>query len=83
MTPDEFHECDAALRNDPRVIEALAQSGVNDPDLVLFDTWAYGDELVPDRYRGRRIAWTDVWLRQLSDSQPVRELALGLHPWST
>ena len=48
MTVDEFHECDAALRRDPRVIEALAQRGITDLDRVLIDTWAYGAHLVPE-----------------------------------
>ena len=75
MTPDEFHECDVALRRDPRIIEALARRGVTDMELVLFDTWAYGAELVPERYRGRRIGWTDVWHRNSPEREPVREHA--------
>src|SRR5829696_10242157 len=46
MTVDEFHECDSALRRDPRVIEALAKRGITDLDRVLIDTWAYGAHLV-------------------------------------
>jgi len=80
MTPDEFHECDTALRNHPRVIEALAQRGVTDMDLVLFDTWAYGAELVPEAYRGRRIAWADVWHRNSPESNPYANMVSGLHP---
>jgi Cu2+-containing amine oxidase len=80
ITPDEFHECDAALRHDPRVIEALNNRGVTDMDLVLFDTWAYGAELVPDRYRGRRIAWVDVWHRSSADANPYASALSGLHP---
>jgi len=80
MTPDEFHECDAALRTEPSVIAALAQRGVTDMNLVLFDTWAYGAELVPERYRGRRIGWTDVWRRTHPKANPYANMLSGLHP---
>ena len=77
MTVDEFHECDAALRRDPRVIEALARRGITDLDLVLIDTWAYGAHLVPggaprrpDRL-GRRVA------PQPGRLQPVRQPGHG------
>jgi primary-amine oxidase len=80
MTPDEFHEVDAVLRHDPRIVQALARRGVTDMDLVLFDTWAYGAELVPDRYRGRRIAWADVWHRNSPTANPYANMLSGLHP---
>jgi len=80
MTPDEFHEVDAMLRHDPRMIEALTNRGVTDMDLVLFDTWAYGAELVPERYRGRRIAWADVWHRNSPEANPYANMLSGLHP---
>ena len=80
MTPDEFHEVDAALRSDPRIAAALTRRGVTDIDLVLFDTWAYGAELVPERYRGRRIAWADVWHRNSPEANPYANMLSGLHP---
>ncbi|HUA04830.1 MAG TPA: primary-amine oxidase [Solirubrobacteraceae bacterium] len=80
MTPDEFHDCDAALRIHPRVIEALNNRGVTDMDLVLFDTWAYGAELVPAAYEGRRIAWADVWHRASPTANPYANMLSGLHP---
>jgi primary-amine oxidase len=80
MTPDEFHECDEALRRHPRLIEALARRGIVDTDLVLFDVWAYGAELVPERYRGRRVAWTDVWHRAAPGANPFANPVGGLHP---
>jgi primary-amine oxidase len=61
FTHDEFYEADAMLRAHPEVVAALARHGIDDPALVLFDTWAYGGALVPERYVGRRIGWTDVW----------------------
>ena len=79
MTVDEFHECDAALRRDPRVIEALARRGITDIDRVLIDTWAYGAHLVPEAHRGGRVGWADVWYRSQEGSSPYANPVTGLH----
>ena len=79
MTVDEFNECDAALRKDPRVIEALAQRGITDLDRVLIDTWAYGAHLVPEQHRGGRIGWADVWYRKSPGASPYANPVTGLH----
>jgi primary-amine oxidase len=79
MTVDEFHECDAALRADPRVAEALARHGVTDMDRVLIDTWAYGAHLLPEAHRGGRIGWADVWHRSQEGSSPYANPVTGLH----
>jgi primary-amine oxidase len=79
MTVDEFHECDAALRRDPRVIEALAARGITDMERVLIDTWAYGAHLVPEAHRGGRIGWADVWYRSREGSSPYANPVSGLH----
>ncbi len=42
------------LRAHPQLLAALAARGLTDPGRVLVDVWAYGAELVPGRYRGRR-----------------------------
>ncbi len=78
FTEDEFHDIDEALRKDPRVIEALRRNGLEDIDLVLLDTWAYGAHLIPERYRGRRVGWTDVWIRDSEDSNPYAHPVSGL-----
>jgi primary-amine oxidase len=79
FTVDEFHDCDEALRKEPRVIAALERYGIRDLDRVLFDTWAYGGLLVPERYRDRRVGWTDVWYRALDGSNPYANPLSGLH----
>jgi primary-amine oxidase len=79
MTLDEFHECDATLRRDPRVIEALARRGITDMDRVLVDTWAYGAHLVPEAHRGGRVGWADVWYRSQAGSSPYANPVTGLH----
>ena len=78
ITVDEYHECDEALRNDPRVAEALAARGITDLDKVLFDIWAYGGSLVADHYRGMRVGWADIWYRDSEESNPYANPVNGL-----
>jgi primary-amine oxidase len=78
FTEDEFYECNQALAREPRVAEALARYGIDDLDLVLFDTWAYGAHLVSEKYRGRRVGWTDVWVRDSESSNPYANPLSGL-----
>jgi primary-amine oxidase len=78
ITADEFHECDVALRSDPRVVQVLADRGITDLDKVLFDVWAYGGSLIADRYRGLRVGWADIWYRDHEDSNPYANPVNGL-----
>jgi len=80
MTVDEWHECDAMLRAHPLVTAALASRGVTDLTRVLADMWAYGAELVPGRYAGRRIGWCDMWYRGSERGNPYARHLTGLHP---
>ncbi len=80
MTVDEWHECDAMLRAHPLVIGALSRRGVADRSRVLADMWAYGAELVPERYAGRRIGWCDMWYRGSERGNPYARHLTGLHP---
>jgi primary-amine oxidase len=80
MTVDEWHECDEMLRAHPEVISALARRDVTDMSLVLADVWAYGAALVPERYRGLRIGWADVWHRGSEDGSQYAHHVTGLHP---
>jgi primary-amine oxidase len=80
MTVDEWHECDEMLRRHPQLIEALAARGITDLSRVLTDVWAYGAALVPPRYAGRRIGWSDVWYRSSPDGNPYAHSLTGLHP---
>jgi primary-amine oxidase len=79
LTPDEWHECDAALRAEPRLIEALAARGITDMDRVLIDVWGYRGFLVPEQYAGRRVGWTDTWFRSEPGSNPYANPVNGLH----
>jgi primary-amine oxidase len=80
FTPDEYHECDEAVRRHPDVVEALARRGVTDMNAVLVDVWAYGDELAPAAYRHLRIGWCDVWVRATEGANPYAHLVGGLRP---
>ncbi len=79
MTVDEWHECDQVLRAHPAMVEALARRGITDLSLVLTDMWAYGAALVPERYWGRRIGWSDVWYRGSEHGNPYAHHVTGLH----
>jgi primary-amine oxidase len=79
ITGDEVDEADDAMRAEPRVIAALARRGITAMDRVLIEAWAYGGELVPEQYRGRRLAWADVWYRASDDGAPYAHPVSGLH----
>ena len=80
MTLDEWHECDEMLRAHPQLTAALARRGMTDPARVLTDVWAYGAALVPPRYRGLRLGWSDVWYRGSAEGNPYAHHVSGLHP---
>src|SRR3954454_20513786 len=79
LTPDEWHECDAALKRDPRLIAALAKRGITDMDSVLIDVWGYRGFLLPEKYPGRRLGWTDTWFRREPGANPYANPVNGLH----
>ena len=70
-TVSEWHEADAMLRQAPGIIAALAGRGITDLNLVMFDTWTYGDSLIPEQYRDRRVGWVDVWCRAAPGANPT------------
>jgi primary-amine oxidase len=80
MTVDEWHDCDEMLRAHPKLIAALDRRGITDMSRVLTDAWAYGAALVPERYRGLRLGWADVWHRGSADGSPYAHHVTGLHP---
>ncbi len=80
MTVDEWHECDQMLRQHPALAKALTRRGITDMNLVLTDMWAYGAALVPERYRGLRLGWCDVWYRGSELGSPYAHHVTGLHP---
>ena len=79
FTVDEWEECDAILRVHPEVIAALAQRGVTNLDLVFIDTWTYGAALIPEKYAGRRLGWSDIWVKAQAGANPYAGPVNGLH----
>ncbi|RGE18760.1 primary-amine oxidase [Leucobacter sp. wl10] len=77
FTVDEYHDCDATLRRDPGVRDALARRGV-DPELVLFDLWTYGHEVMPEQWRDRRLGWVDIWRRARPGGNPYAHPVSGI-----
>lgn len=79
FTVDEWDECDRAMRANPDVVAALARRGVTDLDTVFMDVWTYGDILIPDRYQGRRLGWTDTWVRSPGGENIYAQHLRGFH----
>jgi primary-amine oxidase len=78
FTADEFHEVDHALHQHATVLAALAQRGIEDPSLVLFDVWTYGQAVMPEQWRDRRLGWCDVWMRAAPGGNPYAHPVSGL-----
>ncbi len=79
MTVDEWHEAQHVLLGDTAVVAALARRGITDLATVLMDTWTYGHSLVPAEFAGRRLGWTDTWLRATETGSPYAHPVNGLH----
>ncbi|MHA3703195.1 primary-amine oxidase [Jatrophihabitans sp. YIM 134969] len=77
-TLDEFHEAEAAVFGDDRVVAALAARGVTDLSLVLVDTWTFGHALIPEEFGDRRVGWSDLWVRDSEHGNPYAHLVSGL-----
>ena len=61
FTVDEFVECDQLLRTNPELLAALAKRGIDDIDLVFFDTWTYGDAVARWTALGADLIEFDPW----------------------
>jgi len=79
MTVDEWHEAQHILLEDADVVAALAKRGITDLSTVLMDTWTYGHSLLPTEFAGRRLGWTDTWLRASETGNPYAHPVDGLH----
>jgi primary-amine oxidase len=78
FTIDEFYEINEAMRKHPDVIAALAERGFTDMDLVLVDTWTYAKALMPEKYRDRRLGWSDLWVRATPEGNPYGHPVSGM-----
>jgi primary-amine oxidase len=78
FTIDEFHEVDHVMREHPDVIAALAERGFTDMSLVLVDVWTYGEAVMPEQWRDRRLGWCDLWVRETPDGNPYAHPVTGI-----
>ena len=58
---DEFVDCEAAVRADPRWQDALRKRGVTDPSLAMVDSWSAGNFGFPAD-EGRRLVRALTWV---------------------
>jgi primary-amine oxidase len=78
FTVDEYHDVDHALHEHPDVLARLAERGITDPSLVLFDVWTYGKAMMPEQWRDRRLGWCDLWMRETPEGNPYAHPISGL-----
>jgi primary-amine oxidase len=78
FTVDEYHEVDHALHEHEGVLTALKARGITDPSLVLFDVWTYGEAVMPEQWRDRRLGWCDLWMREKPEGNPYAHPISGL-----
>ncbi|MET3805298.1 primary-amine oxidase [Nakamurella sp. UYEF19] len=78
FTIDEWHDCEDAMKLEPRVIAALAERGISDLSLVVIDVWTYGKALMPPQWTDRRLGWADVWLRSSRYGNPYANPVSGI-----
>jgi len=78
FTVDEWHDCDVAMKADPRVVAALAERGLTDLDLVCIDVWTYGKAMMPEKWRDRRLGWADIWVRSTPTGNPYANPVSGM-----
>ena len=60
---DEFFECEAAVRADPRWQDAMRKRGVTDFSLTMVDPWSAGNFGFADD-EGRRLSRALTWVRR-------------------
>ena len=60
---DEFVDCEAAVRADPRWQEAMGRRGITDLSLAMVDCWSAGNFGFPQD-EGRRLVRALTWVRR-------------------
>ena len=43
------------------------------------DVWTYGDAVTPEKYKGRRLGWSDTWVRAAEGANPYAGPVNGFH----
>ena len=62
IMPDEFYECEAAVKQDPKFLEAIKKRGISDVDLVMVDPWSAGNFGIEEE-KGKRLSYARCWVR--------------------
>src|SRR6266849_5851684 len=80
---DEFVDCEAAVRADPRWQEAMRKRGVTDLSLAMVDSWSAGNFGFPED-EGRRLVRALTWVRRHAQdngyARPVANLLTVVDP---
>ena len=69
----------AAVRKDPRIIDALARRGISDVNTVHMETWPIGAQIPQELDDGRRLIWTPMWHQPTPDANFYAHPIDGLH----
>ncbi len=75
---EEFEEVEAAVKADPRFIEACRARGITDMSLVCCDPWSGGSFDVPEE-AGRHLCHTFSWVRSYEDDNLYAHPIEGLN----
>jgi primary-amine oxidase len=78
FTMDEWHDCEDAMKREPRVVAALAERGITDLSLLVIDVWTYGQALMPPQWADRRLGWADIWKRSSRHGNPYANPISGI-----
>jgi len=78
LSAEELEEVHEAMIVEPRVIAALKKRGITELDLVAIEVWGYPGNLIPEKWAGKRIGWTDVWQKAQEDSNIYANPVSGL-----
>ncbi len=62
IMPDEFIECEAAVKANPEFQEAIKKRGITDTNLVIVDPWSAGNYGIAEEV-GQRIVRALCWVR--------------------
>jgi primary-amine oxidase len=75
----ETHAALAAAKADPRIVAALRDRGIHDPDTVRMEAWAIGAAIAAHLDDGRRLIWTPMWHQPTPDANFYAHPIAGLH----
>ncbi|WP_206885968.1 primary-amine oxidase [Alicyclobacillus mali (ex Roth et al. 2021)] len=74
---DEFYECERAVKQDHRFLEALRRRGITDPSLVMVDPWSAGN-FGSEEENTRRLSRALCWYRTTPDDNGYAHPIEGL-----